>query len=219
MIVFIIFYSLFLCAYFITRVGNNMKHRAINKYILASMYFVYAIVMFSVCDLSMHHYILLIALLFAYLGDIFLVFDFTKGGLFFLTCNICFSIFYLVSLTGYHVPFINYFWIFIIWAILISTFIYLANKYPKVIKLEKMKYPMSAYLSTITLHGLLGLVSAIFINTTPIIVMGIGSLLFMISDYILTIDRFIIQKNKWIVRANSLTYFAGLLLIVLSLGL
>jgi len=41
----------------------------------------------------------------------------------------------------------------------------------------------------------------------------------MISDYILTVDRFIIQKNKWIVRSNSLTYFTGLLLIVLSLGL
>ena len=82
-----------------------------------------------------------------------------------------------------------------------------------------MKYPMAFYLSSITLHGLLGLVSAIFISTTPVIVMGIGSLLFMVSDYILTVDRFIIQKNKWIVRGNSLTYVVGLLLIVLSLGL
>jgi hypothetical protein len=49
--------------------------------------------------------------------------------------------------------------------------------------------------------------------------MGIGSLLFMASDYILTIDRFVILKNKWIIRSNSLTYFGGLLLIALSLGL
>ena len=82
-----------------------------------------------------------------------------------------------------------------------------------------MKYPMALYLSSITLHGLLGGVSAIFVGTTPILVMGIGSLLFMCSDYILTVDRFVIQKNKWIIRANSLTYFGGLLLIVLSLGL
>ena len=101
----------------------------------------------------------------------------------------------------------------------IFTFIYLASKFPEVIKLGKMKYPMAFYLSSITLHGLLGLVSAIFISTTPVIVMGIGSLLFMVSDYILTVDRFIIQKNKWIVRGNSLTYFVGILLIVLSLGL
>jgi hypothetical protein len=78
---------------------------------------------------------------------------------------------------------------------------------------------MAFYLSSITLHGLLGLISAIFIGTTPLVMMGIGSLLFMASDYILTIDRFVIQKNKWIVRCNSLTYFGGLLLIVLSMGL
>ena len=74
-------------------------------------------------------------------------------------------------------------------------------------------------LSSITLHGLLGLVSAIFIGTTPFIVMGIGSVSFMISDYILTLDRFVIPKRKWLIRCNSLTYFVGLLLIVLSLGL
>ena len=97
---------------------------------------------------------------------------------------------------------------------------FLANKYPKVLKLNKMKYPMAFYLSSITLHGLLGLVSAIFVSTTPsILVMGIGSVSFMLSDYILTVDRFVIQNNKWIVRCNSLTYFGGLLLIALSLGL
>ena len=106
-----------------------------------------------------------------------------------------------------------------VWAVLISLFIYLAKKYPNVLKLGKMKYPMALYLSSITLHGLLGLVSAIFIGTTPLIVMGIGSVSFMISDYILTLDRFVIPKRKWLIRCNSLTYFVGLLLIVLSLGL
>lgn len=42
---------------------------------------------------------------------------------------------------------------------------------------------------------------------------------FIISDIILTIDRFVIKGNKWIVRANSLTYFGGLLLIALSVVL
>jgi hypothetical protein len=102
---------------------------------------------------------------------------------------------------------------------LITLFIVLANRYPKILKLGKMKYPMALYLSSITLHGLLGLVSAIFIGTTPLIVMGIGSVSFMISDYILTLDRFVIPKRKWLIRCNSLTYFVGLLLIVLSLGL
>ena len=133
--------------------------------------------------------------------------------------NVCFATFYLATLTHYAVPFINYFWVFIVWAGLISLFIYLAKKYPNVLKLGKMKYPMALYLSSITLHGLLGLVSAIFVGVTPILVMGIGSVSFMISDYILTLDRFVIPKRKWLIRCNSLTYFVGLLLIVLSLGL
>jgi uncharacterized membrane protein YhhN len=219
MIIFSIIYLLFLCAYFVTRVGDNIKHRAINKTILATMYLVYAIVMFHVGGFSGYHYVMMAALFLAYMGDLFLIFDLNRGGDFFLAGNICFATFYLASLTRYAVPFVNYFWVFIIWAILISLFIYLAKKYPNVLKLGKMKYPMALYLSSITLHGLLGLVSAIFIGTTPFIVMGIGSVSFMISDYILTLDRFVIPKRKWLIRCNSLTYFVGLLLIVLSLGL
>ena len=97
MTVFSVIYGLFLFTYFITRVGNNLKYRMINKYILATMYLVYAIVMFFINDLSGYHFILLLALLFAYLGDVFLVFDFSKGGKFFLSGNLCFSIYYLVT--------------------------------------------------------------------------------------------------------------------------
>jgi len=219
MIIFSIIYLLFLCAYFVTRVGDNIKHRAINKIILATMYLVYAIVMFHVGGFSGYHYVMMAALFLAYMGDLFLIFDLNRGGDFFLAGNVCFATFYLASLKAANVPFINYFWVFIIWAILISLFIYLAKKYPNVLKLGKMKYPMALYLASITLHGLLGLVSAIFIGTTPLIVMGIGSVSFMISDYILTLDRFVIPKRKWLIRCNSLTYFVGLLLIVLSLGL
>ena len=219
MVVFSVIYLLFLCAYFVTRVGDNIKHRAINKYILATMYMVYAIVMFHVCDLSGYHYVLMAGLFLAYLGDLFLVFDLGRGGDFFLAGNVCIATFYLATLKDFNVPFVKYFWVFILWAALISTFIYLANKYPNVLKLGKMKYPMALYLSSITMHGLLGLVSAIFVATTPIIVMGIGSVSFMLSDYILTLDRFVIPKRKWLIRCNSLTYFVGLLLIALSLGL
>jgi hypothetical protein len=218
-IIFIVFYALFLCAYFITRPGNNFKYRVINKYILATMYMIYAIVMFHLEGLNGYHYVAMAALFLAYLGDLFLVADLNRGGDFFLAGNVCFATFYLASLINANVPFLHYFWVFIVWAALITTFVVLANKFPKVLKLGKMKYPMAFYLSSITLHGLLGLVSAIFVGTPALIVMGIGSLLFMSSDYILTVDRFVILKNKWIIRANSLTYFGGLLLIVLSLGL
>ena len=218
MIPFIIVYALFLCAYFVTRVGDNIKPRAINKFILATMYMVYAIVMFHVHDLANIYYLMVAALFLAYLGDLFLVFDLNRGGDFFLAGNICFATFYLASLANAGVPFVKYFWVFIVWAALISTFVVLANKFPKVLKLGKMKYPMAFYLSSITLHGLLGLASVLFLKETSFLLMGLGSLSFMASDYILTIDRFVILKNKWIIRSNSLTYFGGLLLIVLSMG-
>lgn len=219
MIIFSLIYIFFLFCYFITRVGNNIKYRAINKYILASMYLVYAIVMFFMNGLSDHHYVLIVALLFSFLGDIFLVFDFSKGGYFFLTSNIFFVVYYITSLINGEIKFINYFWILLVWLLLISIFIICCKKFPNVFKLGKMKKPMTLYLSSVTLNGLFGLTCALFLKTTPFIVRGIGSLLFMISDYILTVDRFIIKKNKWIVRGNSLTYFVGLLLIALSVGL
>lgn len=219
MIIFSIIYVLFLCAYFITRVGNNIKYRAINKYILATMYLVYAIVMFTIKDFSGNQYVLMCALFLAYLGDLFLVFDLNRGGDFFLAGNVCFTTFYLATFNEFNIPFSKYFWILLVLVFMITLFITLASKFPNIIKVGKMKYPMSLYLSSITLHGLCGLTSLIFVNDIRFMIMGIGSLLFMISDYILTVDRFIVQNNKWIIRCNSLTYFIGLLLIVLSMGL
>ena len=81
-----------------------------------------------------------------------------------------------------------------------------------------MRWPMTLYLCSIFSHGMCGLAAIILLPGTRFVMMGIGSLLFMVSDMILTVDRFIYKGNKWIVRANSLTYFSGLLLIVLSLA-
>lgn len=64
MVVFSIVYVLFLFAYFVTRVGNNMKYRAINKYVLTTMYLVYATIMFQIKDLPGYYYVLMVALFF-----------------------------------------------------------------------------------------------------------------------------------------------------------
>lgn len=216
---FIVVYAVFLVAYFFTRVGNKLAYRAVNKVILATMYLVYAIVMFHVKGFGGHFYVLMTALFLAYLGDVFLIFDFNRGGDFFLAGNICFSAFYLATLIDNNVPFVNYFWIFIVWAVLIAVFAALFYKLPNVFKLGNMQLPMLFYLASITLHGLLGLAALVNVGGMTYWLMGAGSLSFMASDYILTVDRFVFRKNKWIVRANSLTYFGGLLLIVLAMGM
>ena len=78
---------------------------------------------------------------------------------------------------------------------------------------------MTWYLSTILTHGMTGLAMAVLLPGTNFMVMGIGSVLFMISDMVLTAYRFIFKNNKWLIRLNSLTYFTGLLLIVISTAL
>lgn len=217
MTIFIVIYLLALICYFHTRVTDNKLYRVVNKYIMASMYLIFAIVtFFNKPDHPSYQIILMIGLLFAFLGDIFLAFDFVKGGLFFLTGNIFFIIYELRVLSDHGYPFKDIWWIFLISTILIGLFIFLCNKYPEIIKMGKMRWPMTIYLYSIITHGFIGLLMVILLPDTNYAMMGIGSFLFMISDMILTAYRFIYGNNKWLIRANSLTYFVGLLLIVLS---
>ena len=79
-----------------------------------------------------------------------------------------------------------------------------------------MRWPMIFYLSSIFMHGITGLALMIMLPGTNYAMLGLGSFLFMISDIDLNVYRFIFNNNKWLIRFNSLTYFVGLLLIVLS---
>lgn len=219
MIPFIIIYCLFLCCYFVTRVGKNIKYRAINKYIMATMYMIYAVIKFQDFGLQSIEAILMGALFLAFLGDIFLVFDLNRGGDFFLGGNVCFIIYYLALYEKTGLAFADYWFVFVIWFVIYAAFIICSNIFPKVFKFGKMKFQMSFYLASISLHGICGLGAMILVPTTAGFVCGLGSLMFMISDFILTTDKFIFPGHKWITRSNSFFYFIGLLLIVLSMGL
>lgn len=216
-IVFVAVYGVLLCAYFYTRTSGKNVLRAVNKIAMATMYLVFAYVTFHLHEFEPYYYVLMAALFLAYLGDVFLIFDFVRGGDFFLAGNVCFSVFYLASLSERQVPFASFFWVLIAWAALVAVIAVLFYKLPNVFKLGKMKIGMLMYLASITLHGMLGLACLVYAGGLRYILMGTGSLLFMASDYIITVERFVLPKNKWIYRANSLTYFSGLLLIALSL--
>ena len=219
MVVFSIIYCLFLCGYFVTRVGKNIKARAINKYIMAVMYMVYAIVKFQNYGLGSIETILLLALFLAFLGDVFLVFDLNRGGDFFLAGNVAFVVYYLALFNANGYTFADYWFVFAAWVVIYGAFLICSNKLPKVFKFGNMKFSMSFYLSSIMMHGMCGVGAMILIPSTAGFVLGLGSLMFMISDCILTVDKFVIVGNKWITRSNSFFYFIGLLLIALSLGI
>ncbi len=218
MVVFIAVYLMALCCYFYTRTSDNIKYRAINKYIMATMYLVLAIVtFFSKYEFASYQTLLMAALMLAWLGDVFLVFDFGRGGDFFLAGNICFVLYeqiVLVDRGGYW--FNDFAWTYAVVAIMLAAFIFACSRWPDRIKIGKMRWPMTFYLSSIFMHGITGLALVIMMPGTNFVMMGIGSVLFMLSDMILTTYRFIMNNNKWLIRANSLTYFTGLLLIVLS---
>ena len=78
---------------------------------------------------------------------------------------------------------------------------------------------MTFYLSSIFMHGMTGLALMLMMPGTNYALMGLGSFLFMISDIDLNLYRFVFNNNKWLIRFNSLTYFTGLLLIVISTAL
>ena len=218
MIVFTVVYPIALCCYFKTRTSGNIKHRAINKYFMATMYLVLAIVTFiNKYEFASYQTLLMAALIFAWLGDIFLVFDFGRGGDFFLAGNVCFTLYeqiVLVDKGGY--SFRNFAWTFIVAGLMLIIVIIATGRWPEKIKMGKMRWPMIFYLSSIFMHGITGLALMTMMRGTSYALMGLGSFLFMISDIDLNVYRYIFNNNKWLVRFNSLTYFVGLLLIVLS---
>ncbi len=219
MALFIAIYLLALFCYFHTRTGEKRLYRIINKYFLVAMYFSFAVfTFFRKYDFVSIRSLMMVALLFTCFGDVFLVFDMERGGDFFLAGNICFIVYEQMVLVKNDYGVAYFGWTFPVMAIFISLFIYICEKRKGLFKMGKMRWPMTWYLSSIILHGLIGLAMAILLRGTNDMLMGIGSFLFMISDLILTAYRFVLGENKWLIRANSLTYFTGILLIVLSMA-
>ena len=218
MIIFIAVYLIALCCYFKTRTSGNTRHRAINKYFMATMYLTLAFVtFFNKYEFASYQLLLMAALILAWLGDIFLVFDFGRGGDFSLAGNICFTLYEqaeLIDKGGYW--FNDFAWTYVVAGLMLAVVIFASGRWPERIKMGKMRWPMIFYLSSIFMHGITGLALMIMMKGTGYAMLGLGSFLFMISDIDLNVYRFMFNDNKWLIRLNSLTYFCGMLLIVLS---
>lgn len=217
MTVFIIIYLIALCFYFHTRTSENIMHRAVNKYIMATMYLGLAVyTFFRRYEFVSYQTLLIAALIFAWFGDIFLVFDFGRGGDFFLAGNICFALYEQIVMVKNGHTIKETWWALVLPLLMAFAFNLACRRIPDVFKLGKMRDPITFYLWSIFTHGINGLCMALLLPGTSYVVMGIGSFLFMVSDMILMTYKFILGENRWLIRANSLTYFLGLLLIALS---
>lgn len=219
MTLFIVAYLAVLCLYFVTETSGKLSLRAPNKIVLASMFLIYAIVQFQHYDFLSYHIILMAALFLAWMGDLFLLIDLNRGGDFFLGGNVCFVLYEMAVALDNGCQFTDFAWVIPTLVVIMLLFIGCVQKFPNVFKFGKMKWPMVLYLTSISFHGLMGIALMTLLAGTPYFILGLGSLLFWISDMILTVDHFVIIGNKWILRGNSAFYFTGLLLIVLSLGM
>lgn len=212
---FIIIYLVALFCYFFSETSGNLKRRSINKIILASMFLVFGIVVYFInYNFFSYHLIMLIAIIFAFLGDVYLLYSFTKGGILFIVSNVLFFIYECVLIGVNNIHFYNIWWFILLFIVLFGTFCMLTKK--KILNFKNKSKAILTYVFSVTLQGTLGLALALYYLNTKMILFGIGLALFMISDYFLMIHKFKFHKN-WILRSNSACYFVGLLLVVLSL--
>ena len=214
LITFIILYVLMLFCYFFSETSGNLKRRSVNKIILASMFLLMSIILYSKnYAFFSYHLVLLLAVIFAFLGDIYLLYSFTKGGIIFLFSNILFFIYECLLIGLNQISVLNVIWFIALFFLLFGTFFVLTKK--KIFNFKNKNKAILTYVGSVTFQGTLALALAIYYLNTKMILFGIGLFLFMISDYFLMIYKFKFHKN-WILRNNSACYFIGLLLVALS---
>ena len=209
--VFVLVYMVALFSYFFSETSGNLKRRAINKIFLSTMFLLLGMVSYAL-NYSFFSYKLfcLIAIFFAFLGDVFLLYSFTKGGILFIISNIFFFVYEWIFITYSDISFVDIGWFILLFISLFGTFFILTIK--KVLNFKTKNIQILTYVFCVTLCGSLGITMALRFMNTEMVLFGIGMGLFMISDYFLMVYKFKKHKN-WILRANSACYFIGLLMV------
>ena len=222
-IIFIVIYALILCLYFYTETSGNLKLRAPNKIALALMFFIFGAV-YAISKKPLELIVVgstplfIVALFLAMLGDIFLLFSFSTGAHFFAAGNIAFVAFEATVLINYGGCGINnLWWVFLVIPALWSIYPILSRLIPEKFPFGKDKSSIYFYMATIISSGTMGIAITSFIPTLRLL--GIGMILFMLSDFDIILHKYVFPKNKWVHRLNSALYFTGMLLIVLNVAM
>lgn len=200
------------CIHLYASFVENKKLRNISKpFILSSLLGYYCLAAREV------RVFIILALIFSWLGDVFLI---GKGVKWFTVGGICFEISHIFFILGYlkDIEFANINKVIIIvlellYFIVVSVIFSRLKKYlPKA-----LFYPMYMYLFVNGSMNCFALFRLLSSNNTTFLISFIGALLFFASDSILFFVRFkkgVSQKKHFYV---MLTYSIGELLIVLGL--
>lgn len=212
--IFIIVYIPALIMYLFSKTSGNFKRRVTNKIALASLFMLCGLYAFLIREKSVSLIILMIALFFSYLGDIILLWSFEKGGYAFITGNIIYCIYLYIIHYKYHL------WQLIVVAVLIVLLYLLYRHFVNegILDLGDLE-EFNFYMITVILQGTMGTVMAFFTSSNINKVLGIGLLLFMVSDFFIAFQNFYNRKSNLILRCNSIAYFLGMMLIAIYIGL
>lgn len=215
-IVLSLVYGALLLAYMIiANNGSPFSLRAFNKFLLSAGFNIIAIVGTVLTEQWLPiQWRLIVGLIFCFFGDMFLLKSFSKGGFAFGIGNIFIFGYLCRYMAAKGVPFSGV-WFFI----LLTAIPYLCMTildYKGIIPLKNeisVIYPL--YIISVSLHGTLSLVGLFYLHDLKSVLLMVGSILFMVSDIILWINKFKYSKG-WFHAMNSLTYFTGMFLIALS---
>ncbi|MDI9540808.1 MAG: lysoplasmalogenase family protein [Bacillota bacterium] len=212
--IFITIYLPLLVMYLFSKTSDNFKRRAINKITLASLYLLCGLYAFFLKEKSIPLTILMVAITCSYLGDVILLWSFKKGGYAFMSGNILYCIYLFIIHYRYHL------WQLIIVAVFILLLYSLYRYFVKagILDLGGME-AFNMYMVSVISQGVMGTVMATFTTIDTNKVLGVGLLLFMISDFFISFQNFYDKESKLIKRCNSITYFTGMMLIAIYVGL
>lgn len=216
-IIFITVHLLLLASYLYVETGPSFRNRVINKSLLASCFLVYgSCVFFTQLTGRTEDLLLYGAVVFSFLGDVLLLFSFMKGGISFIVGNFLYTAFHIShrlvtgGIKGWEIIMA-----IVLFLLIYGYFMYLAliRKYYDFGSRGIFKF----YMATIIVHGSLGIVTLFRYGDPRMMLIGIGEILFMISDFFLAAHYFRDRSNKLHLRLNSFTYFIGMMLIVLGM--
>lgn len=214
-ILYLAVYAALTIAYMFVKTGENFKLRVANKVVLSLMFSVFGIYNIGRSAFpDTASIILAFMLVFATMGDILLLWDFVKGGAFFGTGNILLALYEIIYMSARGLSVANYWFFIIFFAVLWGGMTTLANR--GILPLGKMKVPFCGYLVTATLHGSISLAALFFLHDYRSVLLFAGSVMFMISDYMLAFHDFKYKDKKWLSRVSTLFYFPGLMMISLT---
>ncbi len=214
-IIYCAVYAVVLACYFFSETSGNFPRRVVNKCIMATMflaYFLYESYRNGYWD-SQLFVLCIIAFAFSWLGDVLLLFNFLYGGISFMVGNIFFQA-YLVCIAMQNEVAIGR----ILWAVPVIVAIasvFFILHFTKKVDFKKTGVLMPVYVLTVTGHGILSVAVACAVGGLHLWLLSAGLVLFMISDYFLTVHKFI-KHEKWVLRCNSGTYFTGMMLAAVS---